>query len=299
MSTLVFNLESDPALAAQLCQLLDAHAGTLELRHFPDGESYLRVHDACRHQRCVVFCNLFHPDEKLLRLLFLADTLRDLGAAQVLLVTPYLAYMRQDKRFHEGECVSSRPFARLLSQAFDGLITIDPHLHRYRSLSEIYAIPTQVVQAAPLIAQWISSHVQQPVLIGPDSESEQWVSEVARLASAPFQILHKERFGDYQVEVSMPELDAYRDHHPVLVDDIISSGRTMLETITHLDRAGLPRTTAIGVHGLFAGDAYTRLSNKADVVTTECIPHISNRIEIAPALAHAVRRMQVQVGDTR
>lgn len=295
MTTLFYNLDSDAALAAQLCQALSAEAGTLELRHFPDGESYLRVHDQCRDRPCVIFCNLFQPDKKTLRLLFLADTLRELGASQVILVTPYLAYMRQDKRFHEGECVSSRPFARLLSQAVDGLITIDPHLHRYHSLSEIYSIPTRIVQAAPLIAQWIQQHVQNPVLIGPDSESEQWVSEVARLAEAPFQVLEKERFGDYNVSVSLPELEPYQQHHPVLVDDIISSGRTMLETIAHLDRAGLPRTTAIGVHGIFAGSAYAQLSEKAQVITTDCIPHISNKIETSTALAEAVRQLQSEL----
>lgn len=295
MTTLFYNLDSDAALAAQLCMALSAEAGTLELRHFPDGESYLRVHDQCRDRPCVIFCNLFQPDKKTLRLLFLADTLRELGASQVILVTPYLAYMRQDKRFHEGECVSSRPFARLLSQAVDGLITIDPHLHRYHSLSEIYSIPTRIVQAAPLIAKWIQQHIPNPVLIGPDSESEQWVSEVARLAEAPFQVLEKERFGDYNVSVSLPELEPYQQHHPVLVDDIISSGRTMLETIAHLDRAGLPRTTAIGVHGIFAGSAYAQLSEKAQVITTDCIPHISNKIETSTALAEAVRQLQSEL----
>lgn len=295
MTTLFYNLDSDAALAAQLCMALTAEAGTLELRHFPDGESYLRVHDQCRDRPCVIFCNLFQPDKKTLRLLFLADTLRELGASQVILVTPYLAYMRQDKRFHEGECVSSRPFARLLSQAVDGLITIDPHLHRYHSLSEIYSIPTRIVQAAPLIAKWIQQHIPNPVLIGPDSESEQWVSEVARLAEAPFQVLEKERFGDYNVSVSLPELEPYQQHHPVLVDDIISSGRTMLETIAHLDRAGLPRTTAIGVHGIFAGSAYAQLSEKAQVITTDCIPHISNKIETSTALAEAVRQLQSEL----
>ncbi len=292
MTTLFYNLDSDAALAAQLCKALDAEAGTLEVRHFPDGESYLRIHDSCKDRYCVIFCNLFQPDKKTLRLIFLADTLRELGAKQVLLVTPYLAYMRQDKRFHEGECVSSKPYARLLSQAVDGMITIDPHLHRYHSLSEIYSIPTLIVKAAPLIANWIEKNIENPVLIGPDSESEQWVSEVAKLANAPFQILEKQRFGDYNVSVSSPELEAFKSHSPVLVDDIISSGRTMIETINHLDNAGLSRTTAIGVHGIFAGSAYALLSEKANVVTTDCIPHISNKIETAAALSVAVRQLQ-------
>ncbi len=286
---LIFNPDSDPALASQLTHLLDALAGVLEQRRFPDGESYLRIHSDCTDQDCVILCNLFHPDERVLRLLFLADTLRECGARSIGLVTPYLAYMRQDKRFQPGECVSSRPFAKLLSSAFDYLVTVDPHLHRYDSLDEIYSIPSRVVQAAPLIAQWIQQRVDQPLLIGPDSESEQWVSQVAALAGAPFQVLQKERRGDYDVSVSLPDLDSAAERTPVLVDDIISSGRTMLETIKHLQAAGLPRAVAIGVHGIFAGDAYAQLTEVADVVTTACIPHLSNQIDIAAPLADAIR----------
>lgn len=295
MTPLLFNLDSDPALGARLATQLDAETGELELHRFPDGESYLRIHSDCQDRDCVLFCNLFHPDARILTLLFTADTLRELGAARLLLVTPYLAYMRQDKRFNPGECVSSRPFARLLSSHFDGLITVDPHLHRYDSLDEIYTLSSQVVAAAPLIADWIAANIPQPLLIGPDAESEQWVSEVARLAGAPHQILTKQRHSDVSVEVSEPELKRWGDRTPVLIDDIISSGHTLLETLKHLHGAGMSRATCIAVHGVFAGDAYHQLLQRADIVTTDCIPHPSNAISVAAAVAHACRRW---LGDT-
>lgn len=288
MTPVVFNLDSDPDLGSRLRRALKADAGELEQRHFPDGESYLRVHTPVQNRDCVIFCNLFQPDSRILRLLFLADTLRELGARRIGLITPYLPYMRQDKRFHPGECVSSRPFARLLSAAFDLLVTVDPHLHRYHSLEEIYSLESQVVPAAPMIARWIREHVARPLLIGPDSESEQWVRQVAELAEAPWQILTKERRGDYQVEVSLPQVERWQQHTPVLVDDIISSGQTMLETLHHLQAAGLPRASIIAVHGLFAGDAWERLSAIADVVTCEAVPHPSNGISLSAPLAEAM-----------
>lgn len=288
MKPLFFNLESDPDLAARLCQALDADAGELELRHFPDGESYLRVHAQPESRDVVIFCNLYQPDPRILRLLFLADTLRDLGARRIGLITPYLPYMRQDKRFQPGECISSRPFARLLSSALDLLVTVDPHLHRYHSLDEIYQLRSQVVPAAPMIARWINEHVHNPLLIGPDSESEQWVSQVAQLAAAPWQILTKERLGDYEVRVSLPQVERWQDHTPVLVDDIISSGRTMLETLDQLRAAGLPRACIVAVHGLFAGDAWAQLSARAEVVTCESVPHPSNGISLSSTLAEAM-----------
>ncbi|WP_372832418.1 ribose-phosphate pyrophosphokinase [Pontibacterium sp.] len=289
MKPLLFNLDSDPVLATKLGNALQAETGKLDQRRFPDGESYLRVLNRCEGRDVAIFCNLNRPDEKTLRLLFLIDTLRELGVRQIGLITPYLAYMRQDKRFQPGECVSSRPYARLLSDALDWLITVDPHLHRYNSLDEIYSIPTHVVPAAPLIAEWIKLNVSQPLLIGPDSESEQWVSQVAQLANAPFQVLQKVRHGDYDVEVTLPEVENWHSHTPVLVDDIISSGRTMQETVTHLRHAGLKQPYCIGVHGLFAHNAYEQLSDVAKVITTSCIPHPSNKIEIAEALANAAK----------
>lgn len=290
MNPLLINLESDPKLEAQLQDRLQAEQGKIELRRFPDEETYLRVLSDCSDRDVVILCNLYQPDNKLLRLILLADTLREMGANKVGLVTPYLAYMRQDKRFHDGECVSSRPFARLISQHLDFMVTVDPHLHRYNSLDEIYSIPSTLVHAAPLIADWIQQHIKKPLLIGPDSESEQWVSEVAKLAGAPFQVLSKIRRGDYDVEVTLPEIERWRDHTPVLVDDIISSGRTMLETIAHLDQAGMPKTTCIAVHGIFSGDAYDRLKAVSDVATTFCIIHPSNQIEISEAVAKAIQK---------
>ena len=186
---------------------------------------------------------LDHPNDKLLSLLFAAATARDLKASKVGLVSPYLAYMRQDRRFKPGEAVTSREFARLLSNAFDWLVTVDPHLHRYGSLGEVYSIPTRVIHAAPLISEWIRTNVAEPLIIGPDSESEQWVAAVAKDADAPYSVLEKTRLGDRNVVIKLRELDQWKGCTPVLVDDIISSGRTMIEAMRMLTaRVGPPRS---------------------------------------------------------
>src|SRR5690606_29397042 len=196
---LLFTLGDHPALQPALLAAAGAEAGHCEVRHFPDGESYVRVLSECAGRRTAILCTLHRPDELFLPLLFLAGTLRELGARSVGLVAPYLAYMRQDKRFLDGEAITSRQFAGQLSSAFDWLVTVDPHLHRYAGLDDIYSIPSRVVHAAPLLAQWIRAHLANPLLIGPDSESEQWVSAVAAAAKAPYQILEKIRRGDRDV----------------------------------------------------------------------------------------------------
>jgi ribose-phosphate pyrophosphokinase len=163
--------------------------------------------------------------------------------------------MRQDRRFMPGEAITSRQVAHLLSEAFDWLVTVDPHLHRYGSLAEIYSIPTHVIHAAPLISQWIRMNVANPLIIGPDSESEQWVAAVAEDARAPHSVLEKTRRGDRRVEIKLRDLDRWKDRTPVLVDDIISSGQTMLEAVRLLAAQGWAAPVCIAVHGLFADQA--------------------------------------------
>jgi ribose-phosphate pyrophosphokinase len=190
-------------LAGKLAASLGCEVGHVETRQFPDGEIYLRLATNPQGRAVAIVCTLDHPNEKLLSLLFASATARDLKATKVGLVAPYLAYMRQDRRFKPGEAVTSREVARLLSGAFDWLVTVDPHLHRYASLGEIYSIPTRTVQAAPLISQWISANVANALIVGPDSESEQWVSAVAKDSNAPHSVLEQTRSGDRNVEIKL------------------------------------------------------------------------------------------------
>jgi ribose-phosphate pyrophosphokinase len=286
--------------AAALARALGATVVRITVRRFPDGESYVRVRSPVRGREVIVVCTLDRPDDKVLPLLFLAATARDIGASRVGLVAPYLAYMRQDHQFREGEGVTSQYFARLLSDAVDWLVTVDPHLHRRRSLQEIYTAPTAVVHAAPFISSWIRAHVERPLLIGPDSESAQWVQAVADAAGAPAVVLEKTRRGDRDVEVSVPGLERWRTHTPVLVDDIISTARTMIETTHHLMRAGLAAPICAGVHAIFADSAYSDLlgAGAARVVTCNTIRHPSNAIDLTGALADQVRRT-LSIGDVR
>jgi ribose-phosphate pyrophosphokinase len=187
----------------------------LELRHFPDGETYVRITADVRREDIFIVCTLARPDVQFLPLAFTAATVRGLGAARVQLVAPYLAYMRQDRIFLPGEALTSRLFAELLQKHFDGLITVDPHLHRHASLDEVYDIATTVIHAAPLLASWISEHVENPVVIGPDEESAQWVEAIARDVGAVWAVFKKERRGDRDVRIAAPRLKSFRSCTPV------------------------------------------------------------------------------------
>jgi ribose-phosphate pyrophosphokinase len=293
MTAVVISMPGNEALADQLAVALELDRVAATVRHFPDGESHVRVESAVQGRHALIVCTLDRPDAKLLPLFLLAHALRESGAVSVGLVAPYLPYMRQDRQFHPGETVSAVHVSGLIARHFDWLVTVDPHLHRITDLAQVYSIPTRVVHAAPDVAAWVRANVRQPLLVGPDEESLQWVGEVARGADAPFVVLTKERRGDRDVVVSVPEVERWLSHTPVLVDDIVSTARTMIETVGHLRRAGLPAPACVGVHAIFAGSAFEDLhaAGAADIVSCDTIAHPSNRIALATSIGAGVREM--------
>jgi ribose-phosphate pyrophosphokinase len=293
MSAVLFALPGAEALAARLAPAIGADQGAAEMRRFPDGEVYVRLDSEVARRPTVLAAAMERPDDKVLPLMMAAGAARELGASRVLLVAPYLPYMRQDRRFKRGEGVTSTYFARFLSAQVDALVTVDPHLHRRTSLAEIYSIPTVVVHAAPVISRWILEQVERPVLVGPDEESAQWVGAVATAAEAPFTVLRKERRGDRDVAVSVPDVERWAGHTPVLVDDIVSTARTMVATVGHLLRAGMRPPICVGVHAVFAGAGYEELiaAGAGRVVTCNTIAHASNAIDVTPLLADAIQTL--------
>ena len=238
-----------------------------------------------------VVCTLAHPNEKFLPLVFAADTLRELGARHVGLVAPYLGYMRQDCRFHPGEAVTSRSFSRLISSNMDWLATVDPHLHRYKSLEDVYSIPCRTVHAEPALAEWIRLNIRRPFIIGPDSESRQWVAAVASACGAGHDVLQKSRHGDRSVTISAPSLQIPRQATPVLLDDIVSSGATIMQAIAIIRQQTASPVFAIAIHALGDTTLDAALGKAgARLVTTNTIPNPNAHIDIVPLLAPSLAK---------
>lgn len=286
---LILPMPGNEAFAARLAQEAGAELGAVETRRFPDGEAYVRLRSDPSGKAVYIVCTLADPDDGFLRLAFAADAARDLGAASVTLVAPYLAYMRQDSRFHEGEALASRTFARLVSSTFDRLVTVDPHLHRYRELSAVYPIAADALSAAPLLSAWIREQVSDALVIGPDAESEQWAAEVARGAGVPHVTMTKERLGDRQVTVSLPDMSGHGGRRPVLIDDIASSGRTLVAAAQALRALGFEPPDCLVVHALFAEGAYEQVAEVTGrIISTDSVPHPSNGISVAELVAAAL-----------
>lgn len=292
MSTF-YAMPGNVAFARPLARAVGQVCDTLQVHRFPDGESLVRIDPVPVTPEAIIVCTLDQPDCKVVPLLMAAATLRELGAKRVGLVAPYLAYMRQDKRFHPGEAVSARIFGKLIGDAFDWLVTVDPHLHRIHNLSDVYPLEARVVHAAPRIAAWIAANVERPLIIGPDGESVQWVSDVAHQLGAPFVVSTKERYGDRDVRIQLPGVAQWKSHTPVLVDDIISSGRTMVENLKALRGQMAADPVCVGVHGIFAQDALDKLhaAGAGRIVTCNTVAGSHAQIDITDEIAAAIREL--------
>ena len=280
-------------IAKNLAKKLKAKYSPLTIGAFPDGEIYLRFNTPLKGQKVVLVQSFQpHPDMSLFDVVFAADTAKDLGAKKVILVAPYLGYMRQDKRFNPGEAISSRIMAKLLNKSIDKLITIDPHIHRYKSLKDIFTMPTVMLTANSVIADYIKKKVKNTVIIGPDWESYQWAETIAKDIKVPVTVLRKTRFSSRHVEEKMINEVSVRGKNVVIVDDIISTGKTMIAASKMAKERGAKSVIAIGVHGLLVEDAVNKMKKWGvdKIVTTDCIEHPTNKIDVSPLLINALRK---------
>lgn len=296
VAPILFPFFHDSAIVSSLLMQSHLEKGDIIFHTFPDAETCVRVNTTVKNRAVILLADLTKPNDKLLPLIFSAETLRAQGATFIGLIAPYLPYMRQDKSFHAGEGITSRYFASLLSRYVDWLITVDPHLHRYHSLNEIYTIPTSVVHATEPIARWIKQHVEKPLIIGPDEESQQWASHIAMQVDAPWTVLKKIRHDDRQVEVTLLDPTILQNRIPVLVDDIIATGKTMIETVKQLHTIRAAAPICVGVHGLFVENAYEELlaAGALQVVTCNTVPHPSNGIDLSEVLAEALLSLRAE-----
>ena len=288
--------DDEAKFALRLAELAAMTPEVIERHRFPDGELKLRL-PVSLPSRVVILRSLHDPNEKLIELLFAAQTARELGAEHLTLVAPYLAYMRQDMAFQPGEVVSQRIMGKWLASLFDSLITVDPHLHRVATLEE--AVPVHegvVLSGAPLLGDLIAQHHAHPFLMGPDKESAQWVAKAALRHGFDHAVCQKVRRGDQAVDIVLPQVDV-RERAVVLLDDVASSGRTVARAAQLLLAAGAASVDVAVTHALFAGDAFQALvdAGVSQVWSTDCIAHPSNAVSVAPAIAHALSNLNQQI----
>ncbi len=283
---------------AKLAQALAAALGwswaLIDQHGFPDGETRLRLPPQLP-PRVVLLRGLQDPNAKFTELLLAAAGARELGAQHLTLVSPYLAYMRQDLAFTPGEVVSQRHIGRLLAATFDAVITVDPHLHRVATMDEV--VPGRrgiALTAAELLGGHVAQQVPGALLLAPDEEAGQWVRRAAQAHGLDHAVCHKTRHGDRDVDVVLPlPAGVVAGRAVVLLDDVASTGRTLAAAARGALAAGASSVDVAVTHALFVGDALAQVqaAGVRHIWSSDCVPHASNAVSVVPLLAAALRSL--------
>lgn len=287
--------DDEHAMAQAVANQADLCCALIERHRFPDGELRLRL-PAALPPRVVLWRGLHQPNEKLVELLIAGRAARELGARHLTLVAPYLAYMRQDMAFRPGEAISQRIVGDFLASLFDAVITVDPHLHRVATLEEAIPVPDAIVlSGAPLLADHIAEQRSDVLLLGPDEEALQWVAVAAQRHGWDHAVCRKIRHGDREVHIELPAIPV-AGRSVVLIDDVASSGHTLVRATELLHEAGVASVDVAVTHALFASDALARVreAGAGDVWSTDCIAHPTNAVSIVPAVAKALRDLHIR-----
>jgi ribose-phosphate pyrophosphokinase len=292
----VYGFPESEGPARRLAQALSLPCRVAVIHRFPDGERLVRLAHVFDHAILYRSLNdpaLKDPDDKLVELLFAASALRDHGTRRLTLVAPYLSYMRQDIAFHAGEAVSQKVMGRLLGDAFDRVFTVDPHLHRTRTLAQVLpGAEAQALSAAPALARLLGDDPPPPdaLLVGPDTESRALVSGVAEPLGLDWAVGDKLRRGDRAVTIRLPEALRLHGRPVILVDDAVSTGATLMECARLVLTAGAGSVEAVVVHALFppGREGAFRKAGISRLRSTDSLAHPSNAVPLAPLFAEAL-----------
>jgi len=267
----------------------------LQAKKFPDGEKYVRIMDDVKGGTVIVIQSMYNPaDEHLFEYFLLVKALKDLGAKRVIGVIPYFAYARQDRRFNPGESISFQTVTRLIENVgTDELFTIDTHLHRVNDISKVFNIPAHNLSVVPLLTQYVKQNftLNKPIVIAPDEEAEQWAKISSEILNCEYDTLEKVRLGSDKVEIKT-KLRSVNDRNIVVIDDIISTGGTMVETVKVLRNYGANRVIVICAHPLLIGDSYAKILDEGAevIIGSDTVPSPVSLVSAAPIIADAIRK---------
>ncbi len=278
---------SSPELAARVSAHLDATLVQAELRVFSDGESKIRLAGPVG-ERCVIVQSTHPPtDSHLLQLMMMARKCADSGA-KVCTVIPYLAYARQDKAFLEGEVVSIALVSKLLeASGASSVVTVDIHsqgaLAHFARIKNISSIPRLAQHAAGI-------NLTKPVAVSPDTGGASRAEEFARTLNMYSIALKKTRdrtTGEVTVDPNIGTDMSGRD--AILIDDMISSGGSIVKAAEVLKKAGAGKIYAMCAHALLVGDAAAKIqaAGVEQIIATNSIPGKYARVDLSKALAEA------------
>ncbi len=283
---LIANFPETQEIGVKVAKKLGAKHASIIVKDFPDGEFHVQLKKNPRHEVVVIISSITQdPDEKIIETILAGGIARDYKAKKVILVAAYLPYMRQDKHFTKYDSFSSKHILKLFGE-FDKVFVIEPHLHRINKLKKLYS-KAEEIKVRDLIAEYIEKKIKGDfMIVGPDEESAQWSSAIASLLGKKVVILKKERYSATHVKIRKEKLGK----NIIIIDDIISTGKTIAETLKIAKEQGAEKIFCIGIHGLLVNEADKLIKKYATLVTTNTIKNKYAKIDISPAIVDTLKK---------
>jgi len=283
-------------LAIKVSRLTNFPLGYAQLEKLPDGEKYVRISADIEGEDVIIVNSFAHnPDEMLIETLFLIETLKDYDARSVTGVFPYFPYSRQDGRFIKGEAFSLKIVADMLRSAgIDRLIVVDFHLHRLKDLKSFFGFEVENLTAMHKLAEFASKNfeMKEPVVVAPDEEAIQWAKVVADDLGLSYVALQKIRIDAENVIIdSAPKEVEGRD--VLIVDDMISTGGTVIQAVKALKRAGCGKVFVACTHAILAKDALKKLleCGVEGLVATDTVLSPISHVSVADIISECLLKM--------
>lgn len=272
MDTVLIIGRSHPALGSKLAAALGVEAVRCLIKEFPDGEIRIEVkQDMVDRDACVLQTTAAPTGRNLLELLLLADACRRRGARSITAIIPYFAYARQDRRISGEEPIGARLMTDLLATRCDRIIAVDLH---NAAIEGFASVPLVHLSAVPLLAEAFRKHrTDRQVLVAPDAGAVKLVQAYARMLKLPVAFVEKERQSATEVAVRAVTGDV-KERAVVLVDDMISTGGTMIAAAEALLEGGASRDISIITsHCLLVGSAAAGLARLPvkRIITTDSV----------------------------
>jgi len=255
----------------------------VKIIRYPDTECYVRVREDLSGKEVLVIQNTY-PDENLVELLLIQDAVRNAGASRVITAIPYFGYARQDRMFEEWEAVSARVMAKAVGRNTDRVLTVDIHNLK---VMDYFDTEAENLTAMKVIGRYLKENGADAIL-SPDAGSKDRARIAAETAGLDWDFLEKTRLDGETVQIKPKSLDV-RGKCVAIVDDIIATGGTIINSANQLKEQGASRIIASCTHGLFTGGAIDKLAQACDfVVSTDTLERPTSEISIASVISEAV-----------
>jgi len=286
-----------PALAAAIAGELGIEVGKMEVTRFMDGEYDVKIAESVRGDDVFVVQPTCQPvSENLIQLFIILDALHRASASRVTAVIPYYGYARKEKKTAPRDPISAKLMANVITMAgANRVIGLDLHAD---AIQGFFDIPFDHLTAQKILAEHIRRrHLSDIVVVSPDVGGTRRARDIARLVDGPLAIVEKRRPKDDVAEV-LNVIGEVEGMHAVVVDDLISTGTTLVGVAHALLDQGARSVDVMATHGVLVEGAIERLSAAPidQIVVTDSIPNPNHhdklvRLSVAPLLAEGIRRV--------